>query len=76
MRSHPLRAAQISHPKPDRNPARLPTIFIVSHDPRLRKSIALALHVENIPAETFHSAETFLQVFDRDRAGCVLTEAV
>jgi FixJ family two-component response regulator len=51
-----------------------PTVFIVDDDDRLRDALQNYLHTAGIQAESFASAEEFLQAFDPARPGCIVLD--
>jgi len=51
-----------------------PTVFIVDDDGRLRDALQNYLRVAGIQAESFSSAEAFLQAFDPARPGCIVLD--
>ena len=51
-----------------------PTVFVIDDDPAARESIGMLIRSLGLPVETFASAEQFLQSFDSDRPGCVITD--
>lgn len=51
-----------------------PTVFIVDDDASIRRVLAQLFEHERIPAETFESAQDFLDRADPDRPGCLLLD--
>ena len=51
-----------------------PTVFIIDDDEAVRESIALLLESENLNVEAYASAESFLDVYQTDRAGCLVLD--
>lgn len=51
-----------------------PTVFVVDDDPGVGDSIRLLLRSVGLRAETFLSADEFLEAFDPDRAGCLVLD--
>ena len=51
-----------------------PTVFIVDDDEAARNSVKALVRSMGVRAETFSSAESFLQEFDPPRAGCLVTD--
>ena len=51
-----------------------PTVFIVDDDEAVRESVALLLESENLRAEAYATAESFLDIYDTDRAGCLVLD--
>ncbi|MBI1248457.1 response regulator [bacterium] len=51
-----------------------PTVFVIDDDPAARESIGMLIRSLGLPVETFASAEQFLQSFDSNRPGCVITD--
>ncbi|HEX4123869.1 MAG TPA: response regulator [Tepidisphaeraceae bacterium] len=49
-------------------------IHIVDDDPGLRRSMEMMLHAENLPVETYESAEQFLHNMDLSLPGCVILD--
>ena len=49
-------------------------VYIVDDDEGLRKSMRAIVHSMGLRAETFESAEEFLEQFDEAQAGCVVTD--
>jgi FixJ family two-component response regulator len=52
----------------------LPTVFIVDDDPGARDSVAALVESAGLTAETFPSAEAFLDQYDRTRPGCLVAD--
>ncbi len=50
------------------------TIFIVDDDLQVREAVALLMESVGLPAETFGSADEFLQQFDPERPGCLILD--
>jgi FixJ family two-component response regulator len=51
-----------------------PTVFVVDDDPSVCDSLALLLQAVGRRAETFSSAAEFLEVYDAERAGCLVLD--
>ena len=51
-----------------------PTIFIVDDDPAVRQSLTVLVRSMHLQAETFESAQQFLDAFDPTRPGCLLLD--
>ncbi len=51
-----------------------PTVFIVDDDEEVRKSVRALVRSMGIGAETFASAEAFLEHFDPQQPGCLVTD--
>jgi two-component system response regulator FixJ len=49
-------------------------VFIVDDDPAARDSVAALVRSHGTPAETFTSAEEFLDRFDRQSSGCLVVD--
>ena len=54
------------------NPAS--TVFVIDDDQSVRRSLALLLRSGGFNAETFESAQAFLQRYDADRPGCIILD--
>lgn len=50
------------------------TVFIVDDDPGVRQMIARMVRSIGLQAESYASADEFLQVFDRSRWGCLVLD--
>ena len=50
------------------------TVFVVDDDDAVRTSLRLLLKSVGLPVETFGSAQEFLELFDADRAGCLVLD--
>jgi two-component system response regulator FixJ len=50
------------------------TVFVVDDDPSARDSVIELVGSMGIPAEAFASAEEFLQLYEEDRPGCLVTD--
>ncbi len=50
------------------------TVFIVDDDAAVRDSLALLLESAGLAAETYASAQTFLDAYTADRPGCLLLD--
>ena len=50
------------------------TVFVVDDDPAARQSLSALVESIGLPAETFESAEAFLEAYDPQRAGCLVTD--
>jgi FixJ family two-component response regulator len=51
-----------------------PTVFVVDDDKGVRNSIRELLLSVGLPVETFGSAQSFLDGFDRERPGCLVLD--
>lgn len=51
-----------------------PTVFVIDDDPAARESIGMLIRSLGLQVETFASAEQYLQSFDPQRPGCVVTD--
>ena len=51
-----------------------PTIFVVDDDDAVRTALRLLIKALGLPVETFASAQEFLDSFDADRPGCLVTD--
>jgi len=51
-----------------------PTVFVVDDDPQGRKSVCALVRSMGIPAESFASAEEFLEAYLQERPGCLVTD--
>jgi FixJ family two-component response regulator len=51
-----------------------PTVFIVDDDPAARQSVSALIESMGLLAETFASAEKFLETYDPGRPGCLVTD--
>ncbi|MEW4454737.1 response regulator [Bremerella sp. JC817] len=51
-----------------------PTVFVIDDDPAARESIGMLIRSLGLQVETFASAEQYLQSFDPNRPGCVITD--
>jgi FixJ family two-component response regulator len=49
-------------------------VFIVDDDVAARESMAALVRSHGVEAETFESAEQFLEHFDRNRSGCLVVD--
>nr|MBC8289867.1 response regulator [Planctomycetota bacterium] len=50
------------------------TVFVIDDDQAVRESIAALVEIRGYPVRTFASAEEFLEFYDCDHAGCVVTD--
>ncbi len=50
------------------------TIFLIDDDPGVRDSLALLLSLKGLSTQLFASAESFLETYQPDQPGCVLTD--
>lgn len=50
------------------------TVFLIDDDPGVRDSLALLLSLKGLSTQLFASAESFLETYQPDQAGCVLTD--
>lgn len=51
-----------------------PTVFVVDDEESIRKSLRLLLRSVGVHVETFDSAQSFLQAYDPERAGCLILD--
>jgi len=51
-----------------------PTVFVVDDDEPVRDAIGMLLETVDIPYESFANAQTFLDSYDRSRAGCLILD--
>lgn len=51
-----------------------PTVFVVDDDEAIRKSLTRLIESAGLRVESFDSAEAYLQQYDPDRPGCLLTD--
>jgi two-component system, LuxR family, response regulator FixJ len=51
-----------------------PTVFIVDDDPAVRQALMTLVRSMRLQAETYESAQQFLDAFDASRPGCVLLD--
>ncbi len=51
-----------------------PTVFIVDDDPAVRQALMTLVRSMRLRAETYESAQQFLDAFDAARPGCVLLD--
>ena len=51
-----------------------PTVFIVDDDDEVRSALALLMESVGMPAETFESAQAFMQQFNPQRSGCLVLD--
>lgn len=51
-----------------------PTVFVVDDDPAVRESVSALVSSAGYRAETFESAESFLENFECTRPGCVVAD--
>ena len=50
------------------------TVFVIDDDQAVRESIAALISVRGLHVQTFESAEIFLGFYNREHAGCVVTD--
>jgi FixJ family two-component response regulator len=50
------------------------TVFIIDDDPSARKSLSWLVESVDLHAETYESAASFLDVFDPERPGCLISD--
>jgi FixJ family two-component response regulator len=50
------------------------TVFVVDDDRAVRDSLALLVHSVGLKVETFSSAQEFLDAYQPDRRGCLVTD--
>ena len=55
-------------------PLPAPIVYVVEHDSAVRDSLCLLLSTAGIDSEAYDSAERFLESFNPDRIGCLVTE--
>ena len=51
-----------------------PTIFVVDANAPARNSVCALVRSMGLPAEAFDSAEAFLEAYDEERKGCLVTD--
>jgi two-component system response regulator FixJ len=51
-----------------------PTVFVVDDDPSIRRVLAQLFESEDLPSESFASAQEFLDRYDPSRPGCLLLD--
>ncbi len=51
-----------------------PTVYIIDDDEAVRDSIKELVESVNLNAEIFASANSFLEIYSQERAGCVVTD--
>jgi len=51
-----------------------PTVFVVDDEPAARKSLCALVQSFGLQAESFESGEAFLEEFDPNRPGCLVTD--
>ncbi len=51
-----------------------PTVFIVDDDEAVRNSLRFLMKSVNLAAQTYPSAQSFLDAYDRDRPGCLVLD--
>ncbi len=51
-----------------------PTVFIVDDDPAVRQALMTLVRSMRLRAESYESAQQFLDAFDADRPGCMLLD--
>lgn len=51
-----------------------PTVYIVDDDPGVRDSLAAFLSTNDLRADTYASAEAFLDTFSPDHSGCLIVD--
>jgi two-component system, LuxR family, response regulator FixJ len=50
------------------------TVFLIDDDAGVRDSLSLLLSLKNISTQPFASADSFLESYNSERSGCVLTD--
>jgi FixJ family two-component response regulator len=50
------------------------TVFVIDDDQSVRRSLALLLRSGGFNAETFESAQSFLEQYDAERPGCIILD--
>jgi len=50
------------------------TVFLIDDDPGVRDSLALLLSLKGLSTQLFASAESFIETYQPDQPGCVLTD--
>jgi two-component system, LuxR family, response regulator FixJ len=55
-------------------PETQPTVFVVDDDPAVRKSLEVLIRSVGLKAETYESAQVFLDAYDSDRTGCLVLD--
>ena len=51
-----------------------PTVYIIDDDEAVRDSIKELVESVNLNAETFASANSFLEIYSQERTGCIVTD--
>ena len=50
------------------------TVFLIDDDPGVRDALTLLLSLKGMSTQPFATADTFIQAYHPERAGCVLTD--
>jgi two-component system response regulator FixJ len=50
------------------------TVFLIDDDPSVRDSLTLLLSLKGVATQPFATAESFIETYQPERAGCVLTD--
>jgi FixJ family two-component response regulator len=50
------------------------TVFLIDDDPSVRDSLTLLLSLKGVATQPFATAESFIDTYQPERAGCVLTD--
>ena len=50
------------------------TVFLIDDDPGVRDALTLLLSLKGMSTQPFATADTFIQAYQPERAGCVLTD--
>jgi FixJ family two-component response regulator len=50
------------------------TVFLIDDDPAVRDSLTLLLSLKGMSTQPFATADSFIETYQPDRAGCVLTD--
>jgi two-component system response regulator FixJ len=51
-----------------------PTVFVVDDDPGLRKTLGWLVESAGLSADTYGSAQEFLEAYDANRPGCIVLD--
>ncbi|MEO0660360.1 MAG: response regulator transcription factor, partial [Planctomycetota bacterium] len=51
-----------------------PKVFVVDDDPAMRDSLGFLIGSVGRSVDTFDSAESFLEAYDRDQPGCIVLD--
>ncbi len=72
--SPPAHASECEHYGAGESQRMLATVFIVDDDPAMRKSLTWLVESVDLQAETFDSAMSFLDRYDPERPGCLISD--